>query len=129
MTMRNGVYTLNGSPHNHGPETQELRRIALVNECVAKAAAHSQAILVRYFEKFTERGKSSGFFIVLIFIQLYAFNSSYMDVPASFDAALQKRMQNARKKNGPVLPKSIPDIEEICKKIDEYYIDILTKVI
>jgi hypothetical protein len=38
-------------------------------------------------------------------------------------------MQNARKKNGPVLPKSIPDIEEICKKIDEYYIDILTKVI
>lgn len=84
---------------------------------------------MRYFEKFTERGKSSGFFIVLIFIQLYAFNSSYMDMPASFDAALQKRMQNARKKNGPVLPKSIPDIEEICKKIDEYYIDILTKVI
>ena len=39
MTMRNGVYTLNRSPHNHGPETQELRRIALVNECVAKAAA------------------------------------------------------------------------------------------
>jgi hypothetical protein len=43
-----------------------------------------------------------------------------MDMPASFDAALQKRMQNARKKNGPVLPKSIPDIEEICKKLDEY---------
>lgn len=81
MTMRNGVYTLNGSPHNHGPETQELRRIALVNECVAKAAAHSQAILVRNFEKFTERGKSSGFFIVLIFIQLYAFNSSYILIP------------------------------------------------
>ena len=39
MTMRNGVYTLNRSPHNHGPETHELRRIALVNECVAKAAA------------------------------------------------------------------------------------------
>lgn len=39
MTMRNGVYVLNKFPHNHGPETQELRRIALVNECVAKAAA------------------------------------------------------------------------------------------
>jgi hypothetical protein len=69
--MRNGVYTLNGSPHNHGPETQELRRIALVNECVAKAAAHSQAILVRYFEKFTERGKSSGFFLLHLYLYNY----------------------------------------------------------
>ncbi len=39
MTMRNGVYVINESPHNHGPETQELQRIALVNECVTKAAA------------------------------------------------------------------------------------------
>ncbi len=39
MTMRNGVYVIYEYPHNHGPETQELRRIALVNECVAKAAA------------------------------------------------------------------------------------------
>ena len=61
------------------------------------------------------------FFIVLIFIQLYSFNSSYMDVPASFDVALQKRMQNARKKNGLVLPESIPDVEEICKTFDEYW--------
>ena len=43
-----------------------------------------------------------------------------MDVLASFDVALQKRMQNARKKNEPVLPKSIPDIEEICNTFDEY---------
>ena len=39
MILRNGVYALTGTAHNHGAETQELRRIALVNECVTTAAA------------------------------------------------------------------------------------------
>ncbi|EFX64420.1 hypothetical protein DAPPUDRAFT_334208 [Daphnia pulex] len=99
MTMRNGVYVLNESPHNHGPETQELRRIALVNECVAKAAA--------------EPGNLSD-----IFREIH--RTSYADVPASFDDAIQKRMQNARRKNGPSLPKSVLDIEDICTRFDDY---------
>jgi hypothetical protein len=45
---------------------------------------------------------------------------SYADVPASFDDAIQKRMQNARRKNGPSLPKSVLDIEDICTRFDDY---------
>ena len=40
-----------------------------------------------------------------------------MDVPASFDVALQKRMQNARKKNGPILPKSIPILKKFARHL------------
>jgi hypothetical protein len=42
------------------------------------------------------------------------------DVPASSDDAIQKRMQNARRKNGPSLPKSVLDIEDICTRFDDY---------
>ena len=40
MIKRNGVYKLSGVEHSyHGPETELLSRIALVNECVAKAVS------------------------------------------------------------------------------------------
>ena len=59
-------------------------------------------------------------FHLLVSFKLTCLCCSYPNVAASFDDAMQKRMQIARRKNGPVLPQCVPDVADICNRFDEY---------
>ena len=49
MKCMNRVYYKSGAAHNHGDETEDLARIAAVNECV-KLAAERDGSLKRIME-------------------------------------------------------------------------------
>ncbi|KZS16486.1 Uncharacterized protein APZ42_017762 [Daphnia magna] len=97
MKSIDGVFYKTGREHNHGPETQELRRIAAVNECV-RLAGKRHGSLKKVFEEVRQR----------------------TNVTLTFDAALEKRMQVARMKNHPRIPETYAEMTDILTKYSKY---------
>ncbi|XP_045030418.1 uncharacterized protein LOC116935338 [Daphnia magna] len=97
MKSVDGVFYKTGREHNHGPETQELRRIAAVNECV-RLAGKRHGSLKKIFEEVRQR----------------------TNVTLTFDAALEKRMQVARMKNHPRIPETYAEMTDILTKYSKY---------
>ncbi|KAI9554900.1 hypothetical protein GHT06_020178 [Daphnia sinensis] len=60
MKSVDGVFYKTGREHNHGPETQELRRIAAVNECV-RLAGKRHGSLKKIFEEVRQRPRGCWF--------------------------------------------------------------------
>ena len=133
MKSVDGVFYKTGRERNHGPgmlwkllfficnlvwivffflllqETQELRRIAAVNECVRLAGERhgSPSTVINIFV---------DSLLVIVFISpVFSTN-----VTLTFDDALEKRMQVARMKNHPRIPETYAEMMDILNKYSKY---------